>query len=70
MMEITAICKTFILFVKHLFVKYSMVFIKHQPRPSLQPARLESTVFPRIVSVESILFRSCQLRLLNEGSLA
>ena len=25
------------------------------------------TVFPRIVSAESILFRSCQLRLLNEG---
>ena len=26
-----------------------------------------NTVFPRIVSAESILFRSCQLRLLNEG---
>ena len=30
-------------------------------------ATLSSTVFPRIVSAESILFRSCQLRLLNEG---
>ena len=28
---------------------------------------LTHTVFPRIVSAESILFRSCQLRLLNEG---
>ena len=29
--------------------------------------RVACTVFPRIVSAESILFRSCQLRLLNEG---
>ena len=29
--------------------------------------RVIYTVFPRIVSAESILFRSCQLRLLNEG---
>ena len=28
---------------------------------------VRNTVFPRIVSAESILFRSCQLRLLNEG---
>ena len=33
------------LFVKHLFVKHSMIFIEHQPRPSLQPARLESIHF-------------------------
>ena len=33
----------------------------------LEGRRGRNTVFPRIVSAESILFRSCQLRLLNEG---
>ena len=49
--------------IQKVFKKYAITIkVPDKIRHAFQ-----STVFPRIVSAESILFRSCQLRLLNEG---
>ena len=44
-----------------------LAFEVHQDEDVLFWWSNQPTVFPRIVSAESILFRSCPLRLLNEG---